>query len=180
MDDQQNEPNVLIAWILGIAVTIAVTVSLIIGIVGGLGAGKSAAPAAEQKPAAAAAAAAAPDEVDQPPALATGPGVPAAVKLYFELGKAELPADAAAQLEPIVAWAKATPEAKFGVSGYHDASGDPAANAELAKNRAKAARESLVSAGIAADRLILVKPQQTTGGPDDQEARRVEVYPAQP
>lgn len=176
MDDQQNEPNVLIAWILGIAVTIAVAVSLIIGIVGGLGAGKGAAPKAEQAPAAATA----PAEVDQPPALATGPGVPAAVKLYFELGKSELPADAAAQLAPIVAYAKATPEAKFGLSGYHDASGDAAANAELAKNRAKAAREALVSAGIGADRLILVKPQQTTGGPDDQEARRVEVYPAQP
>ena len=36
-DDQQNEQNTLLAWILGIAVAIAIAVSLIIGVVAGIG-----------------------------------------------------------------------------------------------------------------------------------------------
>lgn len=176
MDDQQNEPNVLIAWILGIAVTIAITVSLIIGIVSALGTGKT---DTAKAPAAPAAAATPAQEVDQAPALATGAGIPEPVKLYFDIGRADLPADAAAQLQPLVAYATATPAAKFGISGFHDKSGDAAQNAELAKNRAKASRDLLVSAGIAQDRLVLVKPQETEGGADDRAARRVEIYPAQ-
>jgi len=38
-DEQQNEHNALLAWILGIAVTIAVAVSLIIGIMAAVGSG---------------------------------------------------------------------------------------------------------------------------------------------
>lgn len=176
MDDQQNEPNVLIAWILGIAVTVAVVTALLAGIVGGLSGGKKAEPA----PAASAAAApAAPAVVDLAPALATGPGVPEAVKLYFDVGKAELPADAATQIQPLVAYLAATPAAKLGISGFHDSTGDAAANAELARNRALAARAALTAAGVAEDRIILVKPRETAGGADEREARRVEVYPAQ-
>ena len=168
-DDQQNESNVLIAWVLGIAVTIAIAVSLIIGVVAALSGDKPA-----QAPAAAAA-----GEVDQAPAMATGPGVPQLVKFYFDTGKAELPADAGAQVQAIVDYAKSSPNTKIGISGFHDKTGDAAANLELAKNRAKASRAMLVSAGVPEDRLILVKPQETTGGADDREARRVEVYPAQ-
>lgn len=175
MDDQQNEPNVLIAWILGIAVTIAIVVSLVIGILGALsGGGKI-----EAKAPAAASAPAAIGEVDEAPALATGPGVPAMVKFHFETGKADLPADAAAQVQPLVAYLNATPQAKVAVSGFHDKTGDPAANAALAKTRALATRALLVSAGAAEDKVILVKPREATGGDDDREARRVEVYPAQ-
>jgi K(+)-stimulated pyrophosphate-energized sodium pump len=66
------------------------------------------------------------------------------------------------------------------LSGFHDASGDPAKNAELAKNRARAAREMLVKAGVPEDRIIMVKPQQmSAGSPDDKAARRVDIYPAQ-
>ena len=35
------------------------------------------------------------------------------------------------------------------VSGYHDASGDPEKNAELARQRAVAVRDALKAAGIA-------------------------------
>jgi len=139
----------------------------------------AAAPAAAA-PAAAAPAAAAPVEVDQAPPLLTGASFPAKVDLYFESGQAALPADSAAQLEKIIAYAKTASSAKIGVSGFHDTSGDAAKNAELAKQRALAAREALIAAGVPGEQIVLVKPQQAAaGGADDRAARRVEVYPAQ-
>ena len=64
---------------------------------------------------------------------------------------------------------------KLMLSGFHDASGDPAKNAELAKNRAKAVRAALQAKGVAVERVGLRKPEQTgADGPAD-EARRVEI-----
>lgn len=97
------------------------------------------------------------------------------VRLYFELGKADLPADAMSQLAPLISAAKDAAGANWLVSGYHDASGDTAANAELAKQRAFAVRDLLVSAGVASSSIELSKPMETMGGADAREARRVEV-----
>ena len=184
MDDaQQNESNPIVAWIVGFAAALAVAVALISAFMaafsgGGAapvaavaGAGASAGAAAGQPPVALV-------EVDQPPPLATGEGVPEAVKFHFETGSAALPADAAAQVNALVAFLKDAPEARLGISGFHDKTGDPAANRELAKNRALATRTLLVEAGAPADRLILVRPQEVEGGPDAREARRVEVFPS--
>ena len=96
------------------------------------------------------------------------------VKLFFVTGKAELPADAAPQLAPLADKAKAGSK-KIKVSGYHDATGDLAANQELAKQRALAVRDYLKSAGIAEDRIELAKPELSQGSGDNAEARRVEV-----
>ncbi len=60
-------------------------------------------------------------------------------------------------------------------SGFHDPSGDPAINAELAKNRAKAVREALVARGGAAEHIVLRKPEQTAADGPAAEARRVEL-----
>lgn len=95
--------------------------------------------------------------------------------LYFELGQAALPADAGVALEAIKAAAAGAAGRKLVISGFHDASGDPAKNAELAKNRAKAVRDALKAAGVDAARLALRKPESTTGDGNDKEARRVEV-----
>jgi outer membrane protein OmpA-like peptidoglycan-associated protein len=95
--------------------------------------------------------------------------------LYFAVGKAELPADAAAAMAAIKQAATATPNKKLVLSGFHDASGDPAKNAELAKNRAKAVRAALQAEGITPERIALRKPESTTGDGSSQEARRVEV-----
>lgn len=95
-------------------------------------------------------------------------------RLYFEVGTADLPADALARLESIVKSAGAG-HARIAISGFHDASGDPAANAELAKQRAFAVRDLLLNAGVPRDRIELRKPVLTTGDGDPQEARRVEV-----
>jgi len=97
-----------------------------------------------------------------------------AAKLYFDTGKADVPADAAKAVAPLVEQAKSA-KAKLQVSGYHDKTGDAAANAELAKKRAVAVQEMLVAAGVPGDLIVLAKPVETTGGANDPEARRVEV-----
>jgi photosynthetic reaction center cytochrome c subunit len=109
---------------------------------------------------------------------AAGTGNLEPVKLYFETAKADLPADVSKQLEALIAYAKANPDAKLGISGYHDKRGSITANAELAKNRAVAVREVLKGSGVAEDRIQMQKPVETEGGTDDKEARRVEVYAA--
>lgn len=115
--------------------------------------------------------------------VATAPAVPAAtaplaatmVKLYFELGKSELPADALTQLAPLLNTAKDAATARWTISGYHDASGDAVANAELAKQRAFAVRDLLTTAGVRPESIELSKPMVTMGGTDPREARRVEI-----
>ena len=95
-------------------------------------------------------------------------------RLYFELGKADLPADADAALASFVKSAKEG-RRRIGISGYHDASGDAAANAELAKQRALAVRDLLAGAGVPSESIELRKPELTIGDGDPREARRVEV-----
>ena len=95
--------------------------------------------------------------------------------LYFAVGEAALPADAAAAVADIKKAADAAPGKKIVLSGFHDPTGDPARNAELAKNRAKAVRAALQAKGVAVERVGLRKPEQTgADGPAD-EARRVEI-----
>jgi outer membrane protein OmpA-like peptidoglycan-associated protein len=100
---------------------------------------------------------------------------PPAAKLYFESGKTSLPADADATLSPVIAWLNANSGVKAVLSGYHDSTGNQAYNLELAKNRAKAVREALKTAGIDEARIEMRKPESVDGGADLAEARRVEV-----
>jgi len=109
------------------------------------------------------------------PAATVAIAVVPVAKVYFATGSAELPADATKTLEVIVVHAKANPGAKLAISGFHDPSGSQAVNEEVAKNRAKAVRDSLKNVGIAEERIELRKPEVTTGGGDPAEARRVEV-----
>jgi K(+)-stimulated pyrophosphate-energized sodium pump len=140
--------------------------------------------AAEAAAAAAAAAAAqqSPDAVSPAEVQAAAAGDAAGAtdpsrtaRLYFASGSAALPADAETAMARAVMVLKGSQEAKATISGYHDTSGDPAKNAELARQRAEAVRDALVKAGIAADRISLEKPQATAGGTDPDEARRVEI-----
>jgi outer membrane protein OmpA-like peptidoglycan-associated protein len=99
-------------------------------------------------------------------------------KLYFEVGSAALPTDPAAKLALDTAKSelgKSAASHKLVLSGFHDASGDPVKNAELAKQRAKAVREALAAAGVDVTRVGLRKPEVTTGGGPANEARRVEI-----
>jgi outer membrane protein OmpA-like peptidoglycan-associated protein len=95
------------------------------------------------------------------------------VKFYFASGAAALADGAPAALADVV---KAVGEGKTAViSGYHDASGDPAKNADLAKQRAFAVRDALKALGVAEDKVELSKPAESTGSGAASEARRVEV-----
>jgi outer membrane protein OmpA-like peptidoglycan-associated protein len=96
-------------------------------------------------------------------------------KVYFDVGQAAVPDDAPMLLRPAIRAARAMPGSKLVVSGYHDASGDAAANAELAKRRAFAVRDALVAQGVSEQQIELAKPVLTEGGADAAEARRVEV-----
>jgi outer membrane protein OmpA-like peptidoglycan-associated protein len=109
------------------------------------------------------------------PAAAVPATPPPAAKLYFETGKFDLHSDAEQTLKPVVDYAKANPSLKLTVSGFHDKRGNPEANAELAKNRAKVVAAKLNELGMMDARVFLEKPQEVLGGADDKEARRVEV-----
>ena len=80
-----------------------------------------------------------------PAASAAAAGATTA-KFYFDSGKAELPAASADSIAKLAAAGKAGGKAV--ISGYHDATGDPAQNAELAKQRAMAVRDALKAAGV--------------------------------
>jgi outer membrane protein OmpA-like peptidoglycan-associated protein len=96
------------------------------------------------------------------------------VKFYFASGKSEVAAggkEALADVVKAVAGGK-----KAVVSGYNDATGDAAKNAELSKQRAFAVRDALKGLGVAEDKIELKKPENTTAAAgSSSEARRVEV-----
>jgi outer membrane protein OmpA-like peptidoglycan-associated protein len=95
------------------------------------------------------------------------------VKFYFASAKADLAAGANEALADVV---KGVAEGKKAViSGFHDATGDAALNAELAKQRAFAVRDALKGLGVAEDKIELKKPEETTATGNNAEARRVEV-----
>jgi len=125
-------------------------------------------------PAAAVATAPAPVAAAPAPVVAAAPAVTTTeAKFLFDSGKADLPANAADSIAKLAAAAK--PGAgKLVISGFHDATGDPAKNAELAKARAVVVRDALKAAGVAEDRIELKKPEQINAGSAD-DARRVEV-----
>lgn len=95
------------------------------------------------------------------------------VKFYFASGKADLASGALEALRDSVAAAQAGKA--LVISGFHDATGDPAFNAELARQRAVAVRDILVGAGVVDTSIELKEPEQTTGSGNDAQARRVEV-----
>ena len=132
----------------------------------------AAAPAAT--PAVVAAAVATAVSASTPAAEAAAPAATAPTKLLFASGKAELPEGSADMIAKLAEAAKTNAAAKLVISGFHDATGDPAQNAELAKQRAFAVRDALKAAGVDEARIELKKPEQVNGG-DAADARRVEV-----
>jgi outer membrane protein OmpA-like peptidoglycan-associated protein len=104
---------------------------------------------------------------------------PELVKFYFDSAKYDPPADAAKMVDKLVDYSRTSANTKIGISGFHDKQGDPAKNAELAKQRAIAIKNVLISAGVAEDRIIMNKPTELTDSKDDKEARRVDVFVSQ-
>ena len=165
-DEEDRE----IGFALLLAIGVAILVSIFsIGMAGGSAIGQFGG-----KPKAAAATATLP-VAPEPTGSGNAAAAPLPVmKIYFELGKADLPADVRDKLAPLLSAAREQHRA-WVISSYHDASGDAAANAELAKQRAFAVRDLIVAAGASAATIELTKPTATLGGADPREARRVEV-----
>lgn len=95
------------------------------------------------------------------------------VKFYFASGSADLASGAPEAVADAIA-AVMTGHTLV-VSGFHDATGDAAQNAELAKQRAFAVRDLLQGLGVAAEKIELLKPEETLADGDNAQARRVEV-----
>lgn len=168
MSSQDDEPEFrALAFVLMAAVTLAVGLAVGIGIQQSRG---SAAAGSAAASASATTAVAAPAAVGDDASVVVENGV---VKFYFASGKSDLAPGALAALADAIQAAKAGK--RLVISGFHDATGDPAFNAELAKQRAFVVRDALVGAGVAESSLELKKPEETTGSGNNAEARRVEV-----
>ncbi len=157
MQEDDDNQNLVLGILFGV---IALVIGLVIGLASYVtGQTREAAPAAV-------AAVEAPEiaEVGEP-----------LIKLYFDSGKAELPANAAEEVAKVVAKLQEEPAKLVLISGYHDETGGAAVNAEVAKARALAVKDVLIAAGIPADKVNLRKPAITLGGGEAAEARRVEV-----
>ncbi len=101
-------------------------------------------------------------------------------KVLFETGKSEVPADSADAIKKVVEFLGGQADAKVQLSGFTDSSGDPAMNAELAKTRAEAVGAAITAAGIAADRIVFKKPDESVKAGSPDEARAVEITLAVP
>jgi outer membrane protein OmpA-like peptidoglycan-associated protein len=165
MSSQDNDQDMRVVGVVLVSVIL-----LAVGLAVGMGISKS----RSAKPAAPAAAVVAAPVADGEPSVVVEAGV---VKFYFASGKADLAAGAVQALGDAIAAAQAGK--MLTISGFHDASGDPAMNAELAKQRALVVRDALVGAGVAEAAMELKKPEQMVGDGSAAEARRVEVVIAQ-
>jgi uncharacterized protein YidB (DUF937 family) len=114
------------------------------------------------------------------PALAP-PAVPPAttelwpVKIYFATDSTTIGTDDSARIQRAADYLKANPEKAVDITGFADKTGDAATNEELAKERAKAVRDALVTAGVPESQTNLAPPASVTGAASDTEARRVEI-----
>ncbi len=98
------------------------------------------------------------------------------LNVYFDTGKSAVAPQVAERASGVIGAAKADPKARLVISGFNDATGNAAANAELSKNRAKAVAAALKAAGVPEAQIVLEKPADTTGtGDTNADARRVEV-----
>lgn len=95
------------------------------------------------------------------------------VNFYFATGSADLAPGAAEALATVIKGVEGGRRAQ--VSGFHDTTGDPAINEELAKLRAQTVRDVLIGLGTPAAKVDLQKPAVSTGSGSDAQARRVEV-----
>lgn len=95
------------------------------------------------------------------------------VNFYFATGSADIAPGAAEALAIVLKGVESGRKAV--VSGFHDTTGDPAINEQLAKRRAETVRDVLTGLGVPAEKITLEKPAVTAGSGSNAQARRVEV-----
>lgn len=171
MSDDDSQERFALGFLFAL---IALVISVVVGSVVVKSLGRAAPAKAEvvasNAPVVVSADSGAPVTVDDSASVRVENGV---VKFYFATAKADLAAGANEALADVV---KGVSEGKTAVvSGFHDATGDAAANEELAKQRAFAVRDALKAMGVAEDKIELKKPEVTTASGSNAEARRVEV-----
>lgn len=177
-DDDDSQERIVLPLVIGVAMFVIVGVLSLVSFnkkpataVAKPVAAHAAVPAATAAaPAAATAPAAALNLKDDESQVVVENGV---VKFYFASGKSEVAKGANEALADVVKGIKAGQKAT--ISGFHDTTGNAAANAELSKKRAFAVRDALVALGVTEDKLELVKPADSQGSGAAAEARRVEV-----
>jgi outer membrane protein OmpA-like peptidoglycan-associated protein len=99
----------------------------------------------------------------------------ALAKVYFGVDEARLTNDDMGVVSMTMAALAVNAKAIVLLSGFHDPSGDPKHNAELATARAHAVRDALVAGGVSAIRVKFRKPESTVGSGSPEEGRRVEI-----
>ena len=160
-------------WVLGVVFGL---IALVLALVIGLGIYKSNRPTTAAKPKAVATAPSPVDAASAAQAASDAASVKVEngiVKFYFAPSKSDLATGASAALADLIKGAKTG--RKLVISGFHDATGDAAKNAELAKLRAIAVRDALKTAGVAEQQIELKKPEQMATSGSNADARRVEV-----
>lgn len=89
-----------------------------------------------------------------PPVAASAP--PPLKDVFFSFDRNAIREDQKAGLNENIGWLKANTGAKITIEGHCDERGTAEYNLALAERRAKAAKEYLVKAGIAADRISVI------------------------
>jgi outer membrane protein OmpA-like peptidoglycan-associated protein len=126
---------------------------------------------------------AAPTPEPSAPAIPEGAGIVSdvvegrpKVSVFFDVGKNDIAPGFTEAVAPVKAWLDTHPADRVQLSGFTDPTGNAAANAELAKRRAQAVKAALTDEGVAADRIDLVKPEDSSDAAVDLAgARRVEI-----
>ena len=119
---------------------------------------------------------------DSPAAAAQAPSAEATAsagplgRILFEVGKIDMGAEARAAIDTVLAALKSQPDLKVALSGFADKTGNADKNLALARDRAMAVRDALQSAGVAAERVEMRKPEFSVGD-DSADARRVDILP---
>ncbi len=101
--------------------------------------------------------------------------------VVFETGKANLAPGAARTIDKLVAFLNANPSRRVAVEGHTDSRGSDDNNMDLSRRRAEAVANSIISGGIARDRLTIRGFGETTPVANNNTAvgrqlnRRVEI-----
>ncbi|MDH6593532.1 outer membrane protein OmpA-like peptidoglycan-associated protein [Variovorax sp. TBS-050B] len=179
MSDHDQQQNFVLGFLVAL---IALVILFVVGIAfwhqGARAVPAGARPAAAAAPAAAPATTTSVAEVTETVTVVIPDGASirvadGVVNFYFATGSADLAPRAAEALAAVIKGVESGRRAV--VSGFHDTTGDPVLNEQLAKQRADTVRDVLVGLGVPASKVDLQKPAVTAGSGNDAEARRVEV-----
>lgn len=121
----------------------------------------------------------APAEPKSAPDQPSIPAVALPAKVYFDTGTATPRAEGRTTITGVAQTANSQGW-MLAITGFTDRTGNSVKNIELAKQRALAVRDALISAGVPASRIGMKPPLsvKTTGSGSDAEARRVEISKA--